>query len=46
MTSKFAKKMPTLGKHYKAIPDPELTLPKGLLPDLADSGNKHIIKKC
>ena len=36
MTLKFAKKLPTLGIHYKAIPDPEPTLPEGLLPDLPD----------
>ena len=24
----FANKLPTLGMHYKAIPDPEPTLPK------------------
>ena len=33
MTWIFAKKLLTLGMHYEAIPDPELTLPKGLLPD-------------
>ena len=36
MTLKFAKKLPTFGIHHKAIPDPEPTLPKGLLPDLPD----------
>ena len=34
-TSNFAKKLPTLGMHYKAIPDPEPSL-EGLLPDLPD----------
>ena len=34
MTLSFEKKLPTLGIHYKVIPDLELTLPKGLLPDL------------
>ena len=36
MTLKFGKKLPTLGIHYKAIPDLESTLPEGLLPDLLD----------
>ena len=36
MTLKFAIKLPTRGNHYKAIPDPELILPEGLLPDLPD----------
>ena len=36
MTLKFAKKLPTLGIHHKAIPDPEPTLPEGVLPDLPD----------
>ena len=36
VTWNFAKKLPTLGTHYKAIPDPEPTLPEGLLPDLPD----------
>ena len=36
MTLKFDKKLPTIGIHYKAIPDPESTLPKGLLPNLHD----------
>ena len=30
MTWNFIKKLPTLGMHYKAIPDPKLTLPEGL----------------
>ena len=34
MTVKFAKNLPTLGIHYKAISVLELTLPEGLLPDL------------
>ena len=34
MTVKFAKKLPTLGIRYKAIPDLEPTIPKGLLPYL------------
>ena len=34
MTVKFAKNLPTLGIRYKSIPDLELTLPEGLLPDL------------
>ena len=37
VTWNFAKKLPTLGTHYKAMPDPELTLPEGLLPDLPDT---------
>ena len=36
MTQEFGKKLPTLGIHYKAIPDLEPTLPEGLLPDLPD----------
>ena len=32
MTLKFAKKLPTLGIHYKAIPDPEPTLPESYYP--------------
>ena len=36
MTLWFAKKLPTLGIRYKAIPDPEPNLRKGLLPDLPD----------
>ena len=39
MTLKFAKKLPTLSIHYKAIPDPEPTIPEGLLPD---TGNPNI----
>ena len=35
-TLMFAKKLPTLGICCKAIPDPEPTLPEGLLPDLPD----------
>ena len=31
MALKFAKKLPTLGIHDKAIPDPEPTILKGLL---------------
>ena len=31
MALKFAKKLPTLGIHEKAIPDPEPTILKGLL---------------
>ena len=41
MTLKFAKKLPTLGIHYKAIPDPEPTLPEGLLPDLTKESTHH-----
>ena len=36
MTLRFAKKLPTLGIRYKAIPDLEPTLSKGLLPELPD----------
>ena len=36
VTWNFAKKLPTLGTHYKATPDPEPTVPEGLLPDLPD----------
>ena len=36
MTLKFAKKLSTLAICYKAIPDLELTLSEGLLPDLPD----------
>ena len=36
---KFAKKLPTLGKHYNAKPDPESTQPEVLLPD---PKNRHI----
>ena len=36
MTPNFTKKLPTLGIRYKAIPDPEPTLPEGLLPNLPD----------
>ena len=36
MIIKFAKKLPTLGTHKKAIHNPEPTLPEGLLPDLLD----------
>ena len=36
MALKVAKKLPTLGIHYKAIPNPEPTLHEGLLPDLPD----------
>ena len=35
-TWNFVKKLPTLGTHDKTIPDPEPTLPEGLLPDLPD----------
>ena len=35
VTWNIAKKLPTLGTLYKAIPDQELTLPEGLLPDPA-----------
>ena len=37
MTLKFAKRLPTLGVHYNAIPDPEPTLPGPL-----DSRNRQI----
>ena len=36
ITLRFAKKLPTLKIHHKAKPDPEPTLPEGLLPDLPD----------
>ena len=36
----FDKKLPTPGTHYKAIPDPEPTLPESLLPNLADSNRE------
>ena len=41
MTLEFTKKLPTRGNHYKAILDPELTLPEGLLPDLPDELTHH-----
>lgn len=41
MTLEFAKKLLTRGNHYKAIPDPESTLPEGLLPDLPDELTHH-----
>ena len=31
MTLNFAKQLPTLGIHYEAIPDPELTHPRAEL---------------
>ena len=34
MILKFAKELFTLGIFYKVLPDPESTLPEGLLPDL------------
>ena len=37
ITLNFPKKLPTLGIHYKAIPDP--TLPDSLLPDLPNPRN-------
>ena len=36
---KFDKKLPNLGKQYKAKPDAKATLPEGLLPD---PRNRHI----
>ena len=34
-TQNIAKKLPTFGMHYEAVPDPEPSL-EGLLPDLPD----------
>ena len=36
MTLKFAKELPTVDIRYKAITNPEPTLPEGLSPDLLD----------
>ena len=36
MTWSFTKNLPTLGMHYKSIPDQEYTLPECLLPGLSD----------
>ena len=43
MTMKFAKKLPSLCIHNKAIPKSKPTLPEGLLPDQPDPRNRHNI---
>ena len=40
MTWKLANKLPTLSMHYKTMPDPKITLPEGLLPNLSGPTQK------